>query len=267
MKSRVGAALLAAVLIATLSACWAPGAQMDKAVTPPQLRVLFVGNSLTYYNDLPAKFATLHRASFPRTLVQTEMLAKGGASLRDRLRDDSLKTALATGRFDVVVLQDFGGWPLCSTKIPACEAGSQSLREAVTLVRRHGAHPVWFATWLSPELQPRLSEASADVATEVGVDWIDVGDAVRKASRLGPVLLQADGHPAPDGSWLAAMTLLQHLQPGAILPARGDVTSCGRIWQGTGLRGDVLASKQPVRTEHCDRLDQATLRTLRKALD
>jgi hypothetical protein len=238
----------------------------DGADAPDAVRVLFVGNSLTYYNDLPAKFAALYAASRRGAVVQTEMLAAGGASLRDRLEDASLAKTLSAGDFDLVVLQDFGGWPLCSPEIPACETGSRSLRESVSLVRRHGARAVWFATWTSPRLQPQLTNASSRIAAELGVDWADVGNAMREASGSAPDLLHADGHPDVQGSWLAAITLLRQTQPELQLVGR-DITACGRVWRDTDLRGDMLASAQAERVEHCDRLDAGTLRALWRALD
>ena len=49
------------------------------------LRILFIGNSYTYVNDLPATFAQLARAG--GHAVGTDSLASGGATLTDHLAD------------------------------------------------------------------------------------------------------------------------------------------------------------------------------------
>lgn len=210
---------------------------------PPQ-RILFVGNSLTYYNDLPAKFAVLYSLSRSGHRAEVEMLATAGASLRDRLDDGSLARALAQHDYDIVVLQDFGGWPLCSSSIPACAPSAQSLKDSVALVRGTGARPFWFATWIAlPSGQRSLSAADADIGREIGTDYADVGAAIQEAMPAIPDLLQADGHPASISTWLAAATLLKGMYPDANLPF-APPRGCGRRWQGAGLQGSLLASQQ-----------------------
>lgn len=68
-----------------------------------QLRVLFVGNSLTYYNDLPSMVG---RAAKEHGLeVQTEMVAKPNFALEDHWNDGQLQRKLDKGTFDWIVLQ------------------------------------------------------------------------------------------------------------------------------------------------------------------
>jgi hypothetical protein len=73
------AALLALVLPAAVCSADPPAATV---------RVLFLGNSITYVGNLPAVFASLCDASGHKCSV--EMLVKGGAALRERVIDDSL---------------------------------------------------------------------------------------------------------------------------------------------------------------------------------
>lgn len=214
--------------------------------------MLFVGNSLTYYHDLPAKFAALAGDDGPR--IDTDMLAEGGASLRDRVADGSLARALQAQRYDVMVLQDFGGWPLCATTIPACEDGDASLRAAVRLARAHGARPLWFGTWLSSRrgVQGPLSLEGRRVAKRIGVALADVGNALERMPDTGAPLREDDGHPAEAGSWVAAAVLWQAAFPARSLPVEAP-EACGRERRGTALRGDVPASSQPAGDVRCNR--------------
>jgi hypothetical protein len=242
---RTVVAAIAACLLALAAAC---------ASLPPQpVRILFVGNSLTYYNDLPAKFAALHAAAQPRTPLQTDMLVTGGGSLRNRLREGVLETLLARTRFDIVVLQDVGGWPLCPPEHRECKDSPRALQEAATLVRRAGARPFWFATWQpDPAAQRALSAAGAELASAAELDHVDVGAALQRVDRSAAgAMLRADGHPAHAGSWLAAALLLHALEPDIALLATPP-RACGRRWEGSGLRADRLASEHPVPPPECN---------------
>ena len=73
------------------------------AAPPEPLRVLFVGNSLTQANDLPAQVARLAAAT-GRSL-EYKTVAFGGFNLEDHWNQGDARTALATGDYDVLVMQ------------------------------------------------------------------------------------------------------------------------------------------------------------------
>lgn len=254
MRAAIGALLLLAALSVP------PAAAAGKT-----LRVLFVGNSLTYYNDLPATFATVYQATVPGTTVEADMLAQGGARLRERLRDGRLAALLSRHHYDVVVLQDLGGFPDCPPDFPGCSDAPRALREAVSLVRAAGAQPLWFATWQRhPEAQRALSRHGSALARDVGVEMADVGAAMQRVpSPLRERLLQDDGgHPAPSGTWLAAAALTRSLA-GALTEATPP-RSCGLDWRGH-LKATALASAQRRGNAACHAVDAAQWRVLRAA--
>src|SRR5688500_5140984 len=71
-------------------------------VQPSPVRILFVGNSLTYANDLPATLCGLARAAGKRAVC--ESIAKPDYSLEDHWNERDARTAIARG-WDFVVLQ------------------------------------------------------------------------------------------------------------------------------------------------------------------
>ena len=73
--------LILCALALTSLACSGSPACSGSAGSATCTRVLFVGNSYTYVNDLPTMFATLS-ASGDHS-VQTGMVASGGATLAD----------------------------------------------------------------------------------------------------------------------------------------------------------------------------------------
>ena len=91
--------LLAALALATL-AC-----TNDPPVGPGRVgtRVLFIGNSLTYTNDLPAMVRVMGESA--GTPLVTGMVAEPGMSLEDHWSRGGARAAVASGRWDVVVLQ------------------------------------------------------------------------------------------------------------------------------------------------------------------
>ena len=74
------------------------------AADPPadSLRVLFIGNSLTYFNDLPAMLAALAKAGGLPPLSWEGILVPG-ASLEDQWRSGEARRAIARGKWNVVV--------------------------------------------------------------------------------------------------------------------------------------------------------------------
>ncbi|HSF38638.1 MAG TPA: hypothetical protein VLT87_02530, partial [Thermoanaerobaculia bacterium] len=68
-----------------------------------KLRVLFLGNSLTYSNDLPGIVQAFAKARGQEIYVDSVTL--GGANLEDLWDDGSALDAIAKGNWNVVVLQ------------------------------------------------------------------------------------------------------------------------------------------------------------------
>ena len=100
-----------AALAVVLAACLGSGptgpepAGPDDGELPPNaLRVLFIGNSLTYANDLPAVVAAMARATDQDRPPGFSVLAAPDFSLEDHWRDGRAAAAIRKG-WDVVVLQ------------------------------------------------------------------------------------------------------------------------------------------------------------------
>lgn len=182
-------------------------AAVPALAAPPQ-RVLFVGNSLTYYGNLPATFATLAGASGHP--VHSEMIVAGGATLSQRLADGSVQQALRERRPAVLVLQERGGDLLCRQQGDACRQSHQALAALAEAARAVDARVVVLGTYqavapVSIELVAREQAA----ARQVGADYVEISESLRRLSAQLPELAwyAADGmHPGP------ALTLLNALQ-------------------------------------------------------
>src|SRR5687768_13654297 len=74
------------------------------------LRVLFIGNSYTYYNDLPSVIADLAHDAREARPILAEQLTVGGATLESHLEGGEavrrIRAGSSRGAWDLVVLQE-----------------------------------------------------------------------------------------------------------------------------------------------------------------
>ena len=96
------ARLLLVALVLLLSVL--PAGAVAAPQAQPPLRVLFIGNSLTSWHNLPAYVASLARQRGDTTF-RYRMIAPTAVALEDHWRIPRTRRALAQERWDVVVMQ------------------------------------------------------------------------------------------------------------------------------------------------------------------
>ena len=241
--------------------------------THAPLRVLFVGNSLTYYNNLPALVEAVYRSAVPKGELHTEMLAQGGLLIRQHLKSGHLQQVLDAGHFDVVVLQEKGGLPFCAQNSDCddcsfyeeCLDSPVALREAIALIQMKGPRVVLYGTWSGiPERQTVLSDALRRIAADTGASLADVGTAMHQfAYHPGkPVVWDATAHPTEIGSWLAAVLLVRAITE-TPLPDIVPQRTCVPDWSHQHISGDSLASSQTLPPSRCFSLAKTEFEQLR----
>lgn len=174
------------------------------------MKVLFIGNSLTYANDLPAMVQVIGEATGHEIAVRS--VAVGNYSLEDHWYGSEAKAAIQGADWDVVVLQQ-GPSSLALNKLQLKE---WSLRYD-SLIRAQGARPALFMVW--PEASrfavfDAVSDAYTKAADAVDGMLFPVGEAWRAAWRVDPDLgfYGPDGfHPTELGSTLGALVIYQQL--------------------------------------------------------
>ncbi|MCA8969429.1 MAG: SGNH/GDSL hydrolase family protein [Planctomycetes bacterium] len=190
------------------------------AVPVPQdrlpLRVLFVGNSYTYENNLPFVFASLVK---PTRAVEVEMVASGGATLRRHLDQGKAIARIRNGKFDVVVLQGQSvlgplqvrdGLVVVQDPAPFAAAA----KELAKIAGDSGARVVLFATWPRagcPRSLAALNNAYVRAARDADATIAPVGlvwDRLQGEDCEGMRLYGPDGsHPSAEGTYVAAATI------------------------------------------------------------
>ncbi|WP_405056643.1 hypothetical protein OG474_28380 [Kribbella sp. NBC_01505] len=171
------------------------------------MRILFVGNSFAARNNLPGLLAGL--AGARGIEVESTLISAGGASLRQHLNAGKALTAIASGGYDVVVLQEQSTLPIKSP-----ERFRESARDFDAAITKAGARTALYLTWArrnAPDTQAALTSAYGGSAVELGAALIPVGPVWERflAEHDEPVLHDQDNsHPALAGSYLAACVFL-----------------------------------------------------------
>ncbi|MDR3544328.1 MAG: SGNH/GDSL hydrolase family protein [Candidatus Limnocylindrales bacterium] len=185
------------------------------------VRVLFLGNSYTYVNDLPTVFRDLARAGGRN--VETGMVANGGETLAQHAASSDSLGAIRGSPWQFVVLQE-------QSEIPALASAwqTQMFPAAETLVatiRSVAATPVLLETWAHRDglpdqgldyaaMQAAITQGYRSLGATLGVAVAPAGEAWQSVLQANPTiaLWQADGsHPSPAGTYLAACVLYDRI--------------------------------------------------------
>lgn len=173
--------------------------------------VLFIGNSLTYFNDMPFMIAAFAEADGQEKLGIGSMLV-GGYSLEDHWYDGRARREILSLEWDIVVMQQGPS----STPENQAHLAQWSARFTDD-IRSVGARPALYMVWPEaerPEAFDAVSDSYRNAAEEVDGLLFPVGEAWRAAWRMDPdaPLYGADGfHPSVEGSYLAALVMYQQI--------------------------------------------------------
>jgi hypothetical protein len=187
----------------------AAGSTTPEPGEPTVYRVLFVGNSLTYFNDLPGTAA--HLASSGSDSMEVESVALANFALIDH----------ATGKSEAVDVIRRGGWDYV-----VLQQGPSSLpisRDTLILgtqllssdIRAVGARPAELMVWPTED-NPAAFDAVRDsyqqAALAVDGLFLPAGEAWRAAWAVDPTLslYGSDGfHPSELGTYLSALVVYE----------------------------------------------------------
>ena len=183
------------------------------------MNVLFIGNSYTFYNDMPKLFEGICREH--GLDVTVESLTKGGYSLAHFLSEENpygvkLRERIAGGKFDYIVLQE-------QSVLPAQhpETFLRNVGKMAELLKPTGAKLVLYETWgrrdghpvltdnnwTHEQMQELLKAAYAQAAEQIGAILVPAGERLSAAYRGadGDAVYHTDGtHPSPVGSRIVA---------------------------------------------------------------
>ena len=171
--------------------------------------MLFIGNSLTYVNDLPGTVARL-AASGP-TAITVASVARPNFALIDHAEGKSNALAvIGEGGWDYVVLQQ--GPSALDLSRDTLVIATQQLEARIRAVGRHTALLMVWPEASRFEVFDKVRDAYRTAADDIDGLFLPAGDAWRTAWAADPQLLLygPDGyHPSELGTYLAALVVYE----------------------------------------------------------
>lgn len=170
------------------------------------MRVMMIGNSYTFYNQMPALLQQQADAVVADLSIETCL--RGGKDWSWHLDEGEARAMLADGSWDMVVMQNHSraalAYPdrmMADGRRIAALAGDAKLVLYMTWARAH-----------SPEAIDIIAPCYQQLAQVIDAEVAPVGLAFAEALKRDPSLCLYDpdqSHPAPAGSYLA-LCLLYH---------------------------------------------------------
>lgn len=183
---------------------FAPAAQPQDGQSKDEIHVLFIGNSLTFGNDLPKMIAELVKASKQPSL-RHERETPGGCTFEKHCNDGKALAKIQSRKWDYVILQDHSQGPLAK-RDSMFDYGKKLDAE----IKKQGAKTILYMTWAlqnKPEDQAAISKAYLDLAAELKCQVAPVGNAWEAALNADKKLVLHTNdkkHPTATGTYLAA---------------------------------------------------------------
>lgn len=221
--------LLMLALVGSIAGCaGGPSPSGPTPSKPGAYRVLFIGNSLTYTNDLPGTVAAMALTGGDTIEVQT--VAAPNLALIDHVAGQTNAVdVIKSGSWDYVVLQQ-GPTPLPlyrDTLILATKWLQPYIRAA-------GARSAQLMVWPSATKRASFDEvrrSSQLAAKSVGGIFLPAGEAWRAAWSAGPriALYGSDGfHPSELGTYLTALVVYEGLTGRDVRTLAPRITVAGK---------------------------------------
>lgn len=187
------------------------------------LRLLFIGNSYTYTNELPTLVGALADSAGWHDL-HIESVTLPGVSLEDHWNDGRALARLASGHWDIVVLQQ-GPSSQPDSRVLLLEYATRFTEE----IRKAGGRPAFYSVW--PERsRPQDYDGARDsytiAADSLGGMLFPASEAWRAAWRRDATLAlysPDDLHPSQLGSYLVGLVMVGELTGQSPLELPGGV--------------------------------------------
>ena len=203
-------------------------------------RILFIGNSLTAANQMPALLVALAESAKVSPLPTADIDWHPDFALIDHWSIGEPQPLITKGKYSVVVMQQGPS---------SVEVNRDTLRLAAKLfaplIRAAGGVPAMLAVWPTSNRLvdfDRATESYRLAAADVGGMMIPSGEVWRAAWRRNPALAfySPDGlHPSALGSYAMALSLFGILYDRSVV----GLPSSLRLLDGSNLSVDAATAK------------------------
>ena len=178
-------------------------------------RILFIGNSFTFYWNLPSQ---VERMSIERGLNwDVKHFTLPSATLKTLWNDPDLKSILESETFDHVIIQEH------STNILTNANGnSEFYFGQITSLIPDSTQIHFFSTWMYPSMEQfninneeyPIERSIKQIIEDTTAKIIPIGRAFKLFQSKYPqfnLFMEDDKHPNPNGSYLASCVIFSHL--------------------------------------------------------
>ena len=185
----------------------------SKIETKDTVKVLFVGNSFTYFYNLPQVVQAM--SEFSKSVhLETRHSLVGGSTLSQHLNgENGTRTLeiLETQQFDYVVLNHHS-----LATIQGKDSFFEVSKKMVELVKSKNAIPVFMQTWAyesNPLMLQVIEQAYRNMGEALGVDIIACGELFAEVRKWRPDLVlfdDDDKHPSKHGTYLNGLAFFKY---------------------------------------------------------
>lgn len=176
------------------------------------IKVLFIGNSFTYFYNLPQVLSAMSEFS-KTTHIETRHSLVGGSTLEDHFyqtKNTKSIEILNTQSFDYVVMNHHS-----LAAIDGADTFLETSKQMIDLIRSKNATPVFIMTWgykSNPLMIKTISKAYNEMASRFDVDVVPCGLLFSQVRQWRPDLnlFDDDKHPSKFGTYLNALALFKY---------------------------------------------------------
>jgi hypothetical protein len=171
---------------------------------PNVISLLFLGNSLVYFNQIPAMTQAI--AAKEKRPLRVEAVTRSGITLEQLRNDTEAPRTLWIEQWDYVVVQGGAG---SSNPLHNAANFHQHLALWADDIRRSGAEPLFYSTWRDAGKPGEYLAASTAAAQRAGMRIVPAGNAwYDLVARKRFQRLDWDGtHPDAFGAYLVACSV------------------------------------------------------------
>lgn len=250
-----------AILIVVALILWKITPKFEETIITDQdtetVRILFIGNSLTFIEHVPAQFVDIAKAQNKDIKLDVKQVAYPDYTLKDHWKRKRAQAAIEGQGWDYVILQGHSAEPVKHPK---------RLRQYVKLfdeeARDAHAKTILYATWTDPDKlhwHEKIVKIFSDLANDANLILAPVGESMFICQKDYPdiELFKPDKHHATDsGAYLVAATLYT-----TVFKSKVKVITDDMHYSGMSIDSEIKSKLNKVAAKACEKyhmLDKET---------
>jgi hypothetical protein len=191
-----------------------------------KIKVLFVGNSFTYYNNLPQVVSAMAKSQ--DVIIETKHSTVGGSSLENHWKSErgtQTRIMLELEKWDYVV---FNNHSLSAINSP--EKFLDYSKKFADLVRSKGAEPIFLMTWAyksNPLMLPEIEKLHKKLCEQTNTNYIPGGPLFASSLKYRPdiELFHDDIHPSSNGTYLLGLAFYKYFTGKSVSTIPGNIST------------------------------------------